>query len=190
MEKLILASNSPRRKELLGVLGVPFDVIVPGCDESYPADAEPLSVPAVLARRKAEAVSGCVSSESVVVAADTMVHFRGRLLGKPRDENEARGFISMLQGDVHDVVTGVAVAFGGRCDVVSVVTRVKIRSMDGSDIEWNLSRGEWKDAAGAYKIQGATACFVDWIEGSYSNVVGLPISTVYDMLKKQGFDFR
>lgn len=190
MEKLILASNSPRRKELLGVLGVPFDVVVPGCDESYPADTEPLSVPAVIARRKTEAVLGCVPAGSVVVAADTMVHFRGRLLGKPRDETEARGFISMLQGNVHDVVTGVAVSRGRRCDVVSVVTKVEFRSMDEADIEWNLSRGEWKDAAGAYKIQGATACFVERIEGSYSNVVGLPISVVYDMLKKQGFDFR
>ena len=187
MEKLILASNSPRRKELLGVLGVPFDVVVPGCDESYPADTEPLSVPAVIARRKAEAVLGCVPAGSVVVAADTMVHFRGRLLGKPRDETEARGFISMLQGNVHDVVTGVAiVAKDGVCYTDATETKVFFNDLTDDEIAAYIATGEPMDKAGAYAVQGRAAAFIPRIEGSFSNVVGLPLAEVASLLKEAG----
>lgn len=192
MNKLILASNSPRRKEILSNMNIPFEVFVSNCDESYPSSIEKAKIPMFLSQKKAESVYNSLPLDKKnipILAADTMILFNDKLYGKPKDKNEAFNFLKEFQGNIHDVITGVTLFYDGKYFSELSCTHIHFKKMSDSEIEWNLSKNEWQDAAGAYKIQGITACFIEKIDGSYSNVVGLPISTVYDMLKKQGFDF-
>lgn len=174
---LVLASGSPRRRELLTRLGVPFRVVVPDVDET-PHDAE---APAALVRRLAEAKAAGVDA-SVVLAADTVVELDGVVLGKPTDPDDARRMLRSLSGREHAVRTGVAVRRKGELSIEVVTTTVRFVELDAAAIDRYVDSGEPVDKAGAYALQGRGGVFVESIAGSPSNVVGLPLATVARML--------
>jgi septum formation protein len=184
---LILASASPRRAELLRAAGLEFTIVPVEIDER-PLDGEaPAAYVERLAREKAQAATRNESSFSVILAADTTVVIDGVLLGKPADAREATAMLLRLSGRTHEVMTGVAAAPVGRPMITAVdTTRVRFIEMGPEDIAWYVASGEPFGKAGAYGIQGRASRFIDWIEGSYSNVVGLPISTVWRLLKQCG----
>jgi septum formation protein len=175
---IILASASPRRRELLATLGVDFTVRVPEVDELLNPDEAPRCFAERLAREKAAAVV----PDGVVIAADTIVVYAGKILGKPSDAAEARGMLSALSGRIHEVITGVCVAGATRVEVFSVVTRVEFRRLTGTEIAEYVATGEPMDKAGSYAIQGGAAPMIRAIEGSYTNVVGLPLCELYEVL--------
>ena len=170
--KIILASASPRRRVLLQAAGYTIEVRPSNADESLPAESLADAV-VTLARRKLQAV---MSSDLPMVAADTVVSLDGHVLGKPRDRTDACATIARLAGHEHRVVTGVAVQHGTRSNAFSVTTRVWFRQLSPAEIEWYVDTGESMDKAGAYGIQGVGGSLVEHIEGSYSNVVGLPLT--------------
>lgn len=174
---LVLASGSPRRRELLTHLGVPFRVVVPDVDET-PHDGE---IPAALVRRLAEAKAAGVDA-SVVLAADTVVELDGVVLGKPTDPDDARRMLRSLSGREHAVRTGVAVRRKRELSIEVVTTTVRFVELDAAAIDRYVDSGEPVDKAGAYALQGRGGVFVESIAGSPSNVVGLPLATVARML--------
>jgi len=184
---LILASASPRRSELLTSAGFRFSVEVADVDES-PLDGEnPRDYVRRIAADKARVVADrCRESAAVVLAADTTVVASGEILAKPENDLEAVRMLQMLAGTVHDVYTGVVVRHGDRELAEVVPTRVRLLPLTMDEIHWYVQSGEPMGKAGAYGIQGRAARFVDWIEGSWSNVVGLPVATVYGLLKRLG----
>lgn len=184
---LILASASPRRAELLTSAGFVFRVAPADVDETPLAGEAPDRYALRIARRKADAVAGAREDpESVVLAADTVVAADGRILGKPRDAAEAEWMLRQLSGSEHQVHTAVVIRSAGGEWADIATTRVRFTPLTDAEIAWYLATGEADGKAGAYAIQGGAARFVDWIEGSWSNVVGLPISTVYRLLKEVG----
>ena len=168
--RLILASGSPRRRAILEQLGIAFDVVVPDVEEL--ADGEPRALVIENARRKEAAVDG-----DLVLGADTVVALDGRILGKPQDEAEARDHLTSLSGRAHEVWSGIALSG----DTAAVVTHVSFRDIAGL-IDWYLATGEWEGKAGAYAIQGRGAALVARIDGDYSNVVGLPIPALVELM--------
>ena len=182
---LILASASPRRAELLDTAGFTFTVQTADVDEAVLPDEAPEAYVLRVARAKAEAVARRYRPPGhVVLAADTTVVADGHILGKPNSRDEAIRMLTMLAGAVHDVYTGV-VMIGDASVLDDVVrTRVRLLPIGMDDIKWYLDTGEPEGKAGAYAIQGRASRFVDWIEGSWSNVVGLPVATVHQMLKR------
>ena len=181
--RLVLASASPRRRELLGQLGLRFDVVPADIDESPRAGEEPRDYVLRLAREKAAAVA---ADDAVVIAADTTVAIDGLILGKPADLDDAREMLRSLAGREHDVHTGVAVRVRERTAIAVETTRVTFAPLDASAIEWYLSTGEPFDKAGAYAIQGAGGALVERIDGSASNVVGLPLTLVVALARELG----
>ena len=196
-KRIILGSASPRRRELLSQIGIAFEVRTSDREEVYHSTV-PEEIVGELALMKAENVAGDLTDErnrepedTIVIGADTIVVLDGKILGKPKDENEAADMIRALQGRSHEVYTGVAILdydAQGRKDVSvhAVGTKVYVNPMDEKEISAYISTGEPMDKAGAYGIQGRFAAYVDRIEGDYYNVVGLPVSYVYRMLKKLG----
>lgn len=196
-KKIILGSASPRRRELLSRIGIAFEVRTSDGEELYHSTA-PEEIVKELALMKAENVAGdlvderkCAPEDTIVIGADTIVVLDGKILGKPKDEKDAADMIRALQGRSHEVYTGVAFldynAQGSRnASVHAVGTKVYVNPMDEKEISAYISTGEPMDKAGAYGIQGRFAGYIDRIEGDYYNVVGLPISYVYRMLKKLG----
>jgi septum formation protein len=180
---LILASASPRRQELLEEAGIPFRVVVPDVIEDEPARGDPHAVATANARRKAEGVSG-----EVVLAADTVVAVGERLLGKPADEAEAARLLRALSGTTHRVVTGVALKVRGQILVRSVESRVTMRPLTEEEIATSARSGEGLGKAGGYAIQETADRFVVRLQGSYDNVVGLPVDTVTALLREAGID--
>ena len=195
--RLILASGSPRRAELLRAAGFAFDVVVPDVDETR-RDGEPAEkyVRRVSAD-KSSAALGCVRPDDghasrtdgrrnakVIVAADTIVVVDGDILGKPRDDSDAASMLRRLSGRWHEVMTGVSVRAGLRETGSVAVTRVQFAELTDTDIDWYVTSGETVDKAGAYAIQGLGSRFIPRIEGSYANVVGLPIALVQELLKR------
>ena len=182
--RLILASASPRRAELLTAAGFSFEIQPADVDET-PRPAESATAYALrVARDKAAAVAHrCEDTGTPVLAADTVVVAGGEILGKPRDDGDARRMLKRLSGAVHEVHTGVVLCgtHGERKELVT--TRVRVFPLSDDEITWYIATGEAHGKAGAYAIQGYAARFIDHIEGSWSNVVGLPIATVYRMLK-------
>lgn len=178
-EGLVLASGSPRRRELLARLGVPFIVVVPELDESARPGETALELVRRLAAAKAAAVTG-----PLVLAADTVVELDGELLGKPAGAEEARGMLRRLSGRSHQVHTGVAARAGERVEVATATTTVRFVAMTAAAIDWYVSTGEPLDKAGAYAIQGSGGLFVEAIEGNASNVVGLPLPTAVELLHR------
>ncbi len=184
---MILASESPRRRELLAAVGVPFRVVPSGVDE-IPRPGEP---PSRFARRaaidKGEAVAALHPS-SFVLSADTIVVADGRILGKPRDRAEARRMLSRLAGREHRVYTAICLLCGGRGirDLGTEVTRVRFRPLTAAEIAAYARTGECDDKAGAYAAQGAGMLLIDRVVGSFSNVVGLPMTRVVAMLARAG----
>jgi nucleoside triphosphate pyrophosphatase len=180
---LTLASTSPRRRELLGVLGIPFRVVAPAGVEETPLDGEsPREVARRLAAEKAESVDG-----DPVLGADTVVEVDGDILGKPIDADDARRMLRRLSGRTHLVHTGVAVRTNQHLEVEVVTTSVRFVPLTSEAIEWYLDTGEPFDKAGAYAIQGAGGVFIEGVDGSVSNVVGLPLPTVVEMLGTRVF---
>ena len=186
MKRMILASGSPRRKELLQMLEVPFEVLVSDTEEVITKN-EPAEVTKELSYQKAMAVAGHVE-EGIIIGADTVVSIDGKILGKPADTEEAREMIYKLQGKSHMVYTGVTViAKSG--DMVSASsfaegTKVNVAPMTENEIEAYISTDEPYDKAGAYGIQGLFGKFIEGIKGDYFNVVGLPVHRLYEELKK------
>ncbi len=184
---VILASASPRRAELLTSAGYEFSVEIADVDESVlPGEPPDLYVLRV-ARAKARQVAGrCRKSGSAVLGADTTVVAGGEILGKPQNAADAVRMLQALSGAVHEVLTGVVVVAGEVEKAEVVTTRVHLLPITMDEIEWYVETGEPDGKAGAYAIQGRAARFVDWIEGSWSNVVGLPVATVARMLRAVG----
>lgn len=186
MKRMILASGSPRRKELLQMLEVPFEVLVSDTKEVITKN-EPAEVTKELSYQKAMAVAGQVE-EGIIIGADTVVSIDGKILGKPADKEEAREMIYKLQGKSHMVYTGVTV-IAKSDDMVSASsfaegTKVNVAPMTENEIEAYISTEEPYDKAGAYGIQGLFGKFIEGIEGDCFNVVGLPVHRLYEELKK------
>ncbi len=180
--QLVLASASPRRAELLRTAGFTFDVRPADVDETpRPAEA-PATYALRVARDKARAAADRTTDEVWILAADTVVVVDGQILGKPSTDADARRMLSMLSGAVHEVLTAVVVRHGASETSEVVSTRVRFTELSQAEIDWYVESGEPEGKAGAYAIQGLGSRFVDWIEGSWSNVVGLPVATVYRML--------
>jgi nucleoside triphosphate pyrophosphatase len=189
--RLILASASPRRAELLTAAGYTFEVVPPLIDETPWPNEAPRDYALRVARDKASvATRDCRKSgraglleDTVVLAADTVVVAAGRILGKPIDAADAETMLKTLSGGVHDVHTAVVVRVGERERTEVVTTRVRVLPLSDDEIAWYIASGEPQGKAGGYAIQGRAARFIDWIEGSWSNVVGLPLATVHRLLK-------
>ncbi len=185
-QPLILASASPRRRELMGYTGLPFEVITADAEELKAGEPETLVMEN--ARRKAEAVAK-LHPGRLVLAADTIVYQDGRVLGKPRDEQDAREMLRRLSGNTHTVYAGVCVVdAAGNAQVHADASRVEFAPLTEAAIDWYVASGEPMDKAGAYAVQGRAGMFVRRIEGSYSNVIGLTMALVRDMLKAAGAD--
>jgi septum formation protein len=176
---LTLASGSPRRRDLLAQLGVPFSVVVPDVDEAPRPGERPLALVRRLAADKAAAVAG-----ELVLAADTVVEVAGDVLGKPVDADDARRMLRQLSGRAHHVHTGVALRRGEQLAIEAVTTVVTFVPLTPAMVEWYLATGEPFDKAGGYAVQGAGGVFVETIRGSVSNVVGLPLTTVATLLRQ------
>ena len=184
---LVLASASPRRSELLTSAGFRFSIDPADVDESPHPGENPRDYVRRIARDKGRVVAiRCRDSGAVVLAADTTVVVDGEILAKPENDLEAIGMLQRLAGRVHDVFTGVVVRAGDRELDEVVQTRVRLLPLNMDEINWYVNSGEPWGKAGAYGIQGRAARFIDWIEGSWSNVVGLPVATVYRLLKDLG----
>jgi septum formation protein len=185
-EKLVLASGSPRRAEILERAGWPHEIMVAGIDETVLPNEEPAAYVQRLARSKAEAVARQLET-GLVLGADTTVVVANQILGQPVDDAEARGMLRLLNAKWHDVLTGVAVVrVGGETRVAYEKTRVRFAEMSEKEIDWYIASREPFGKAGAYGIQGKAALFVEEIEGDYFNIMGLPIRLVYELAA----DFR
>lgn len=185
---LILASGSPRRKELLARTGRTFRVVVSDADEIAPKDMAPIDVAMHNARAKALAVASGQPACATVIGADTIVVLNGRIFGKPVDERDARRMLRELSGKTHQVITGVTLARAGQCETFAEITDVCFRELSDEEIAAYVASGEPLDKAGAYGIQGAAGAFVDHIEGDYDNVVGLPVARLERTLDLKGGD--
>lgn len=190
--KIILASGSPRRKEILEQAGVTFQVI-PSQKEEITSATEPQEVVEELASIKAEDVAKQAPANTIVIGADTIVCNEGTILGKPKDEAEAIEMLLKLQGHTHTVYTGVCLLIknaDGSVDVKKFVeaTKVKISEITEEEIKKYCMTGEPLDKAGAYAIQGKFAKYVEGIEGDYYNVVGFPLARFYQEIKKLGLE--
>jgi septum formation protein len=181
--RLVLASSSPRRAELLARLGVEFDVIPSHVDEARHPDEPPPTYVERLAREKADALSG---PDSVVLAADTAVVHEGHVLGKPAHPEEARSMLRRLAGDRHDVFTGVAVAANGALAALVDVTEVTIVPMTTDEISDYVNSGEPMGKAGAYALQGRGGIYVEAVSGSPFTVMGLPLHLLHRLARKVG----
>lgn len=180
--QLILASASPRRRELLSLFGLPFAVRAADIDETMDPEKSPFDEVARVSRAKALRVAR--EEEDVVVAADTIVVCRGRVLGKPRDPAQAAAMLEMLSGREHQVMTGCTVLRGQTGKTVTEVTNLHFRPLSRKEIERYVATGEPMDKAGAYGIQGGAALFCRRIEGDYYNVMGLPVCRLGQMLRE------
>ena len=183
--KIILASNSPRRKQLLAGLDIPFEVrVLQDIDESYPHDLPVSEIAEFISRKKASAYLHTMSSDELVITADTVVILGQQVMGKPHDETEAKHMLSALSGHTHQVTTGVTLSTHNRQLSFSVTTDVTFKKLSSDEIDYYVSTYRPTDKAGAYGIQewigyiGVTA-----LEGSYFNVMGLPVQRIYEALR-------
>lgn len=181
--KIILASQSPRRRELLSLITEQFEVIPPIGEEHCPATTPLYERPLLLARQKAEEISAQYPSD-IVISADTAVFCDDKMLGKPQDENEAREMLFSLSGKTHKVITGCVIRCGKKEDAFSVTTEVEFYPLDRETVDWYIKTNECFDKAGAYGIQGKGSLLVKSIKGDYFNVVGLPVAELNFRLKK------
>lgn len=189
MKNIILASGSPRRRELLEQIGLEFKIITSNAIEDTDK-VNPAEMVMELSALKAEAVfnelTGQEKSASVIIGADTIVYAKGSVLGKPKSEEDAFAMIKMLSGNVHSVYTGVTILENGQIKSFFEETKVKVYDMSDEEINRYIQTGDCMDKAGAYGIQGAFAAFVEKIDGDYNNVVGLPVARLYHEMRKAG----
>ena len=181
---LILASQSPRRRELLGLTGLEFVVRAADIDETMDPGRAPFDEVARVSRLKAEAVAR--KPEDVVIAADTIVVCQGKVLGKPRNEADAFRILSLLSGRHHEVMTGMTVVCGDKVITHTEVTKIHFRELHPEEIRAYIASGEPMDKAGAYGIQGGAALFADEMVGDYYNVMGLPVCRLAVILRSLG----
>lgn len=190
MAKLVLASGSPRRQELLRRMGIKdFDVRVPDTEENFPQGLSPREVVCYISREKSDAAAALCTDDEIVITADTMVFLDDRRLGKPRDEADALSMLTALQGRRHTVCTGVTVRQGSRILTEAESTEVCFRPATEEELRAYIATGEPMDKAGAYGIQGLGALLVEGIQGDFFNVMGLPILRLSRMLSTFGVTF-
>ena len=188
MSKIILASQSPRRKQLLTQIGIRnFEILVPEADETFGASLSPEEIVSSICRRKSEAARTLAGDpDAVIISADTMVFLDGLRLGKPRDQVDAFTMLSALSGRTPQVCTGGTVSRGERMETKTESTAVTFRSLTQDEIWGYIRTGEPFDKAGSYGVQGKAALFVRRIEGDYFNVMGLPLFLLGGMLADFG----
>ena len=186
--RIFLASNSPRRKELLSGLGIPFEVRVNGdIDESYPSDLPPEAIPLHISRKKAAAYLQTMSADELIITADTVVVASGEILGKPVDASDAHRMLRLLSGTTHQVITGVCLTTTDHQVAFSVTTDVTFKDLSDEEIHYYIDHYRPYDKAGAYGIQEWIGDIgVTGLHGSYFNVMGLPIQRIYEELRKMG----
>ena len=179
--RIILASNSPRRRELLGGLGIDFTVkVIGGIDESWPHELKGEDIPLYISREKAAPYKATIAPDELVITADTIVYVDGEVLGKPADEADAKRMLRMISGRWHEVITGVTLMTAEREHSFAVTTKVKFCNLSDSEIDYYIKNYAPMDKAGAYGIQEWIGYVgVEAIEGSYFNVVGLPVQRLY-----------
>ena len=188
--RIILASKSPRRREILELLGVEFDIETADTDETCDIE-EPGELVETLAKRKGLAVVDKVVRESgsdkdiLFISCDTLVYADKEFLGKPRNVEDARRMISKLSGNVHEVYSGICLYMNGKCVTAHQATRVEFERMTQHEIEAYISTPEPYDKAGGYAVQGKAALYIKCIVGDYFNVVGLPVRLLYSLLKDE-----
>ena len=178
---LVLASASPRRKELLGLFGIPFTIRVADIDETMDPNGRPFDEVGRVSRAKALAVPR--KAGETIIAADTIVVCEGKVLGKPHDEAEAKDMLRLLSGRDHQVMTGCTVLMDGKCETFTEVTDLHFRKLSETEIERYVASGEPMDKAGAYGIQGGAALFCQRMAGDYYNVMGLPVCRLWETLR-------
>jgi len=188
-DALILASGSPQRRAILEQLGVPFSVLATGVEELE--QGEPREVALENARRKARAAQAALAEQgedggvpAPVLGVDTLVALDQAIYGKPADEEQARATLRALDGREHSVISGVCVIAQGFEQTAAALTTVRFRPLDEATIGWYVASGEWRERAGGYAIQGRGAALVAAISGDYTNVVGLPVATLLEILPK------
>ena len=184
--KIILASNSPRRKELLAGLDVQFEVrIIPGIDESYPETLPTMEIAEYIAQKKAKAYRETMADDELIITADTIVVLDDKVLGKPKDAEEARCMLHALSGKTHQVVTGVVLTTKELQKHFSVVSNVTFKTLSDNEIDYYVDTYKSMDKAGAYGIQEWIGYVgVTRLEGSYFNVMGLPVQRIYEAMKE------
>ncbi len=173
----ILGSSSPRRRELFKFISNDFTVIKPQIDETVPSNIDAFEAAEYIALKKCDEIRKAHFSD-IVLTADTVVINDGKILGKPKNREDAFNILKSLSGKTHYVVTGCAIGFNGKTNSFSSITKVKFLKLNDNDIKEYIATGEADDKAGAYGIQGKASLFIESIEGDYFNVVGLPISKV------------
>lgn len=185
--KVVLASKSPRRKELLGMLDIPFEIRVKdGIDESYPADMPAVEVPEFLSRLKGKAYAEDIKGNEMVITADTVVILDGKIYGKPHSEEGAVDMLMELQGRTHTVASGVCVATKEKIVSFTTTTEVTFAPLTREEAKWYAEKYRPLDKAGAYGIQEWIGCAaVARIDGSFYNVMGLPVHQLYNVLKDE-----
>ena len=188
MTNLILASGSPRRADLLRQLGLSFSVVVPSVDEMPRRNEDSLKYVERMAKNKNAEIRKRLDSVDLVLSADTVVVYQSRILGKPKSKMEGLSMLRLLSERTHRVITGVALTTKTQNKFCFVETKVKFRRLSDHEIQAYWMTKEPKDKAGSYGIQGLGALFVSRIEGSYSNVVGLPLMETGELLKQLGVD--
>lgn len=183
MAKIVLASGSPRRQELLQRIGITdFDIRVPEAEESYPAGLSPQQIVEYISREKADAAARLCTPDEIVITADTMVFLDDQRLGKPTDEADALRMLTALQGRHHTVCTGVTVRRGDRSLTESETTEVYFRPATEAELRAYIATGEPMDKAGSYGVQGKGALLVEKLNGDFFNVMGLPVLRLSRML--------
>ena len=187
--RVILASKSPRRREILAMLGVTFDIISADADE-HSEETNPAALVTELSLRKGRAVRelllarGEWNEDTLIIASDTVVAAEGKILGKPEDEADAARMLRLLSGSTHEVLSGVAIFFRDRELAAAERTGVTFTEMSDADITRYLATGEPYDKAGAYAVQGLASLFIEGLEGDYFNVVGLPVFHLNKLIKE------
>lgn len=180
LKRIILASASPRRRELLSLTGLSFEIIVTDADETIDETLSPEETVKLLSFKKASSIK----EDGIIIGADTVVSIGSDILGKPKDKNDAKRILNLLSGKTHQVYTGVTIKEKDYVDTFCVKTDVEFFALSEKEIEEYVSKSECYDKAGAYGIQGFGGLFVKEIHGDYNNVVGLPVAKVYRKIKE------
>lgn len=186
---IILASKSPRRQELLKLLGVEFTIHTADIDETMDPALPPEDEVARVGAEKAKAIAAVSGAEDIIIAADTIVVIDGQILGKPKDEADAARMLRLLSGRRHEVMTGLTVLKGAQLQSCVVRTGIEFRALSEREIAAYVATGEPMDKAGAYGIQGKGSLLVEKISGDYFNVMGLPVMRLSRMLERFGIHF-
>lgn len=189
MARLILASSSPRRREILKFLRTSFEIMSSNVDESVDCNLPPEDIVMILAKRKAQTIAE-KHRDAFVIGADTIVVYQNCVLGKPADRDDAKQMLSSLSGKKHSVYTGVCILHGNDKEIFYEKTDVTFWDLSEEEIDRYIRTGEPFDKAGSYGIQGYGATLVKSINGDYFSVVGLPVAKIYQILKKMGYPFE